>query len=219
MVTPRSHKLEVYTVLALLLAVFAVLVLGNELLSIHNRVPGGNYPIEHHDSWTRVWIFFGTAVVSLLLVWGFHRSERRLADLPSPKAVLGLALVPLGLSLFAGHYLSSLGWCCEVVLSLSYFFGFPFSFLLGNHGTDNAILDSVRRGVYADYTIVDALTRPGLVYSWSFRLYPFFLDLLFWANAVLICLSLLYLLRRRIATRTPAGEAASSAGRLLRKVK
>jgi hypothetical protein len=166
-----------FVTLPVLYAFFACFVLGNELLAISNRVPGGNFPIEHKFSWARVFLFCGGAVLSLLVVWIFVVRKHRHVFLPSLKFVVFFALCTTLVGVLS-NYSSVTGWCCEVFPTR--YFGFPFSFLRANE-------------------IIDLLSKRELteIIRNNFLAYPFFLDVLFWSNTVLVFLCMTAWLSQR----------------------
>ena len=151
----------------------ACIVLSNEVLAIFNRLPGGNFPIEHQASWARVFPFCGAAMVSAFMLWRLATRKRSKGILP-----------PFGLSMFAAalltlmstlsNYPSVIGWCCEVIPT--HYFGFPFSYIRG----------ASPLGVFFNPDV-------SLEIHHSFLPYPFLLDLVFWSSLVFIVLSLSFL--------------------------
>ncbi|MCE7858447.1 hypothetical protein FBQ99_14705 [Chloroflexi bacterium CFX2] len=173
----ENEKLKPFLVLAILQVVFACAVFLNELMSISNRVPGGNFPIEHKYSWDRVFFFCGGAIVSAMIAWIFRVKKPSKIFLPSLKSVLSLAFFLTMISVLSG-YESVTGWCCEV--SPTRYFGFPFSYIMG----------SSPLGIFAHFDLVRIL-------KYNFLSYQFFLDLLFWSNIMFIILGLLSLFLQR----------------------
>ena len=203
MPTFRLDKQTTFIAPASIQTLFAGLVLYNEWMSISNRVPGGNYPIEHQASWDRVYLYCCAAVFCLLVSWLFYSQKRWRNVLPSVPTLLATllpaALLLVGVGALLSHYLSYSGWCCEV--SHAYYFGFPFSFLRGSTWTlDRSVLQ------FAGYSIFDVLRQPGLASSWDFHSYKFFLDLLFWFNLAFIFRFLVSGLLQPAKTRQPVIE-------------
>jgi len=172
-----------YWLLGIIHALFAAGILLNELQSISNRVPGGNYPIEHQASWARVLLFCAAAVASCFVVWFFDHKRSWGAFFPPAGLVfLSGVLAALASTLFL-HYLSNIGWCCES--PIAFFFGFPFSFLLGSGGFDYAPLQPFKNSGLLKILFT---SQPQL--GWQFWTYEFFLDVLFWSSIAFVLLSL-----------------------------
>jgi hypothetical protein len=184
----KIGELNSFLVLAATQAVFACVILANELLAINNRFPGGNYPFEIRYSWTRVLLFFGGAIISLLVVWAIKSKKLSFILLPSLKSVLALAIFPTLFGLFA-VYLAFMGWCCEQ--PFGFFLGFPFSFVLGVAGFDHSILQ------YANYGLFEILTTSEFILNWKFLPYQFLLNFLFWSNIIFIFETLFFLVIQR----------------------
>jgi len=178
----NERRLKAFTTLALTQLVFAAIVLTNEQGSIGNRVPGGNFPIEHQSSWERVWLFCGVAVVGAIVAGIFHLRKQLMVYLPSFISVLCLAVIPLIAGAGFSHYFSFAGWCCET--PYGFFFGFPFSFLFGMAGFDRSLIQ------YSGLGFFEILKIPGLAIGWELLLYGFFLDFLFWSCIIFILLTL-----------------------------
>lgn len=161
-------KQKPFVVLAALHILSACLILGNELLAINNRVPGGNFPIEHRYSWARVMLFCGVAAVSVIVVWISVTRKDINIFLPTLPSVLLIATLVTFLSVLY-NYPAASGWCCEVFPTR--YFGFPFSYSSGDN-------------------FVDALSIPSgariIQYRFPYRL---LLDLLFWSSLAFILLS------------------------------
>jgi hypothetical protein len=184
MIKPKLEHDKTFLVLAITQTILASLILINELLATnpHNRVPGGYFPIEHHSSWARVCFFCGAAVIGLLISWIF-KSRKSLGFLPSVKSILLLSVLVSLLSIQLNSYFAEMGWCCEQ--PLAFFFGFPFSFMLGIAGYNHSALQQ-----YANYGLFQVLGSTELQIAWRFRPFQFFLDFLFWSNLILVLLSL-----------------------------
>jgi hypothetical protein len=198
----KFDKPKTFLALAATQTVFACMILINEIMSIFNAVPGGNYPIEHKDSWARVLLFCAVAVIGFLLAWRFN-SKKDLAILPSLNLVFLSAAIPTLASVLS-NYLAFLGWCCEQ--PLAFFFGLPFSFILDIVGFDYV---SLRQ--YENYSLVQILTASELPANWKFYSYQFLLDFLFWFNLVFVLVSLASLLIRH---RSTAIRSARDGGNL-----
>ena len=164
----------------------AGLVLINELWAISNRIPGGNFPIEHKFSWARVLLFCGIGIISSLVAWIFTREEHFSVLVPPLNLVLLIAAFATLLSLLS-NYPSVSGWCCEVYPT--HYFGFPFSYLNGN-------------SPFPDIQVSDL----AKVMKNLFRYFPYqlFLNLLFWANTsfIVLCLSSLFIQKGNVAQQS-----------------
>lgn len=185
----KTGKNNPFMALAVIQVVFACIILTNELLAINNRVPGGNYPIEIKSSWTRVLLFVGGAIISVLVAWVLNSKNQLLLHSPSLKSVLMLAVFPTSLSVLS-NYFAFMGWCCEQ--PLGYFFGFPFSFLLGVGGFDYSAMQP-----YENYGILEILYTSQPKVHWKFLQYQFFLDFLFWSNVIFVLLILVTLFMQK----------------------
>jgi hypothetical protein len=170
----NDEKLKPFLVLTLIYVAFAWTVFLNELLSIKNSVPGGNYPMEHEFSWARVLVFCSGAIISAVLILIFAVKKHLGMFLPSFRFILLFAVPPVLISIIS-NYPSVSGWCCEVFPTRYY--GFPFSYLRGNDL----------------FTAFSQLEFTNII-RYAFRPYPFFLDFLFWSNIVFVVLSLVSLL-------------------------
>ena len=163
-------KLNPFLILVSVQELFACMVFFNELYSIWNRYPGGNYPIEHKFSWVRVLLFCGNAILSAFVVWLYTKQKNLSNFFPSLKSVV-LVAIPLILISLLSNYPSVSGWCCEVFPTRYY--GFPFSFIRGNN-------------------LVETFMNSNLtnILNYNFLPYSFFLNFLFWSTAIfsLLCL-------------------------------
>jgi hypothetical protein len=172
-----------FMIFALMQTVFACLILTNEYAAVSRQLPMTSFPAEHQFSQGKVFLFCGVAVANLLAAWRFKLKQHLT---PSLAVVLSFA-VPLTTSgVFISHYLSVLGWCCES--PFTFYFGFPFSFMLGIAGFDYSIQQ------YGHFNLLQVLSDRGLTIAWKFLPYRFFLNLLFWSNIVFLFLSLASLL-------------------------
>jgi hypothetical protein len=176
MADAKIQKYKSITFLTLLSVISALIVLWNEWMSIRNRVPGGNYPIEHQSSWARVIIFCGVALISLLALWFFRKREVALR-LPLV-FVFFLTLLLVLAGLINSHYLSLAGWCCET--PCAFHFGYPFSSILAYTACNPTGLQ------VAQLNLFDVLNQPSWVFGWDVRLLPSFLNFLFWFNVILL---------------------------------
>jgi len=163
---------------------FAFVIFLNEIMAIYNRVPGGNYPIEHKSSWLKVIIFCSGAIISCFSLWFLDKRQKRGMLLHSPLLVLSLAFLATMSSTFFSHYLSSIGWCCEH--PLSFYFGFPFSYLLG---IGRFIYSEMQP--YENYNLMKILITSEPRVHWRLLPYEFFLSFLFWTNIVFAFLGLI----------------------------
>ena len=168
-----------FALLIMMQVLSAGTVLWNEIMSIHNRFPGGNYPIEHEGSWLRVILFSILMFLCPILLLIFTRKGSTPIKFPTVIRAFGLSLLPMASSIFVSHYLSWVGWCCET--SLAFHFGFPFSFLLAPVGFN---LSSVQP--YEDLSLIAVLQKPDLVYGWATSLPDLFLNILFWYSIALV---------------------------------
>lgn len=167
----KIGKLKFFLVLGTAQFIFACIVFLNELDAINHRFPGGSFPIEHEFSWARVFLFGGVAMSSLLAIWVFTARKELSIFLPSIKAVEFPAVV-ITLSSLLFSYESWAGWCCGAAMESIRYFGFPFSFIRADSLVE----------VFSNFDLPQILS------------YQFFLDLLFWSNAVFILLSSMSLL-------------------------
>lgn len=164
----KIGKLRFFLILGIAQFVFACLVFLNELDAIYHRFPGGSFPIEHEFSWAKVVLFCSVAIISLLVTWVFTAKKDLSVFLPSIKEVVFPAvLITLSGLLFS--YESWAGWCCGAAMETIRYFGFPFSFIRANSLVE----------------FLSNLDTPHIL-KYSFVSYQFFLDLLFWSNAVFI---------------------------------
>jgi hypothetical protein len=180
----RPQIFIVFTSLQLLVA---SLVVANETMAISRQFPMTNFPIEHVASGARVSLFYGIALIAILLAWHFARNKRLSALLPSFKVVSTIAIFATLAGLFLFHYLAYLGFCCET--PYAYFFGFPFSFLYGISGFDSSIQKLAHYGLY------EILIVPKMSLIWSVRFYPLIMDILFWLNIAFTFYGLVNLFR------------------------
>ena len=171
-------------------AFFALGILLNELMSIFNRIPGGNHPLERQSSWIKVLLFGAGAAGSCFVVWFFDAKKDWSAIFPPAGLVFLSALLATCVSTIFSHYLSSIGWCCES--PIAFFFGFPFSFLLGSGGFDYAALQP-----FANYDLLKLLSAAQPQVGWQFQPFEFFLDVLFWSSIAFVLLTLVSFWRRR----------------------
>lgn len=193
----KITKINPFWILVLTQALFAIVICGNEVVAIYNRVPGGNYPIEHRFSWVVVLLFCFGAGASCYLMWLFDVKKKWTAPLPSPAMDLLLAALTTILSAVFAHYLSIIGWCCEH--PLAFYFGFPFSYLLGI----GSFLFSEMLP-YKDYGLLKILATSHPQVGWQLLSYQFFLDFLFWSNTILVLLSLVTRFRQKRSLRGSA---------------
>ena len=171
------RKLKPFLVLVSTQVLFACFVFLNELASIWNRFPGGNFPIEHKFSWIRVLLFCGGAILSALAIWMFTTRKDLSIFLPTLKFVIFFAIFPTLFGVLS-NYPSVTGWCCEV--SPTRYYGFPFSYMRGNN-------------------LVETLSNFDLarIMKYNFLPYSFFLNFLFWSNIIFVLLGLFTLFRRK----------------------
>lgn len=168
-------------------------------MAIYNRVPGGNYPIEHKSSWLKVIIFCGGAIASCLIVWFVDSKKKRRALLPSPLLVLPIGVFLTLASTVFSHYLAFMGWCCEH--PLSFYFGFPFSYLLG---IGSFIYSEMQP--YENYGILKIIASSEPQVHWGFLPYEFFLNFLFWSNIIFVLFGLVLSFRQGNNLREQAKE-------------
>ncbi len=186
----KISKSRLFWILAITQTLFALVTFLNEVLAIYNRVPGGNYPIEHKSSWLKVAIFCSGAIISCFVIWLLDSKQKRGVLLPSPLLVLPLAIFPTLLSIVFSHYLSIIGWCCEH--PLSFYFGFPFSYLLG---MGSFIYSEMQP--YENYGLLKILITSEPQVHWRFLSYEFFLDFLFWSNIIFVLFGMVIFFRQK----------------------
>ena len=192
--SPETCKLKIshsrlFWLFAITQALFALVIFINEVMAIYNRVPGGNYPIEHKSSWLKVIIFCVGAIASCIAVRFLDSKKNGGLLLPSPFLVLPLGMLSTLASTIYSHYLSIIGWCCEQ--PLSFFFGFPFSYLLGI----GSIIYSEMQP-YENDGLLKILASSEPQVHWEFLPYEFFLSFLFWTNIILVFFGLVLFFRQ-----------------------
>jgi hypothetical protein len=199
----KTIKAKLFWIFVITQALFALVIFSNEVLSIFNRVPGGNYPIEHRLSFVVVLLFCFIAIASCCRMCLFDVENKQAAQLPSPAVVLFLAILTTILSAVFSHYLSPIGWCCES--PLTFYFGFPFSYLLGIGST---LFSEMLP--YKGYSLLKILSTSQPQVGWRFLPYQFFLDFLFWSNTFLVLLSFVRRLQQKRSLVEPAKEKIQS---------
>jgi hypothetical protein len=191
-----ANPKDFFLTLVLSQALFACLVLGVEIAGQSRWFPMTLFPNEHKGFWVKVTLYCVGAFLSVLVVWIFSAKKPSRAYMPSLKSVLLPGTVFTLSSVLISHYLSAWGWCCE---SRSvFYFGFPFSYLLGVGGYEYASLLP-----FENLSLFEVLGSPGLVEFWRIYPYQLFLDLLFWSNGVLVLTS--------VIRRLPVGKSKSIA--------
>jgi hypothetical protein len=185
----KINRLRLFWISAITQILFALVIFINEVMAIYNQVPGGNYPIEHKSSWLKVIIFCGGAIVTCFVVWLVDSKKKWEVLLPSPLLVLPLGIFSTLASTVFSHYLSAIGWCCEH--PLSFYFGFPFSYLLGIGGFIYSEMQP-----YENYGLLKILVNSQPQVHWNFMPYEFFLSFLFWSNIVFIFFGLVLFFRQ-----------------------
>lgn len=201
----KMKQQKYFIVIASLQVIFACIALINEFLAVSRQFPMTSFPAEHQQSWEKILVFCGSAIISVLAAW-FFNSRQHLT--PSLISVFLLATFLTLSGVFISHYLSVLGWCCES--AFTYYFGFPFSFVLGIGGFDYSIQQ------YGNFNFAEVLAHPELVTSWNFLPYHFYLSLLFWSNTGFLILSLasLPVSKIRIPRRQIKGHVQSESTRV-----
>ncbi len=174
----KTMKQTPFVALSAVHIVSACIILVNEILSIPNRVPGGNFPIEHKFSWARVLLFCGIGIASALIL-GVLATEKLWQVFPSLKLILLIATFATFMSVIF-NYPSVTGWCCEV--SPTRYFGFPFSFLSGDSVIDALPIPSERKIIHFQFPYIPVM---------------FLVDILFWSNLAFIVLSFISLLAQK----------------------
>ena len=186
----KIEERKYFITFAVVQVVFAFVILVNEFLAVSRKFPMDIFPIEHQSSWEKVLIYCGGAIMSIFVGWLFTSKQQISVFVPSLKFVLVLAAFLTLSSVFASHYLSVLGWCCES--RLTFYFGFPFSFVLGIGGYDYSLMPH-----YTNYAFLEVLNASELQAFWRFLPYQFFLNLLFWSNITFVFVSSISLLTQR----------------------
>ena len=186
----KIDKSKLFWSIAIMQTLFAVVIFLNEVMAIFNQVPGGNYPIEHKASWLKVTIFCSGAIISCFVIWFFDTKKKWSALLPSPLLVFPLAIFSTLSSTLFSHYLSIIGWCCEH--PLSFYFGFPFSYLLG---IGSFIYSEMQP--YENYGLLKILATSEPHVQWKFLPYEFFLGFLFWLNIIFVLSGLVIFFRQK----------------------
>lgn len=174
----KLGRLTFFKILTYIQVISALIVLMNEVMAINHKVPGGNFPIEHQFSWTRVILFCSSAVICFLATWVFNAKKELIRFLPSFQSTFLIAAFPILAGLGLSHYYSPIGWCCEPYYAFQ--FGFPFSFLLGLSEFGPSIKQ------FAGYSIFEVLTQSQLITYWEFLFHKFFLNSLFWSSIVFV---------------------------------
>lgn len=186
----KIEKQKYFIAFAVLQVIFACVILINEFLAVSRKFPMDIFPIEHKFSWERILLYCGGAIISIFVGWLFTSKQQLSVFVPSLKFVLVSAVFLTLSGVFASHYLSVLGWCCES--RLTFYFGFPFSFVLGIGGYDYSLMPH-----YTNYAFLEVLNDSELQAFWKFLPYQFFLNLLFWSNIIFIFASFSSLLVQR----------------------
>jgi hypothetical protein len=163
------------------LALIQLLLAGCSVINEANSVSSGPIPLEHVASCQRIILFSTCAVISVLASLAFFIIKPLSDSLPSFKVIFLISILPLALGIILSHYFSRLGFCCET--PYTYFFGFPFSGLIGIVG-DN--LSQLAYAHYSNYGLLDILFRSGLHLSWSIQPIHLFLNITFWLNSSFI---------------------------------
>jgi hypothetical protein len=185
----KISKSRLFWLFAITQTLFALVIFINEVMAIYNRVPGGNYPIEHKSSWLKVIIFCSGAIASFLMIRLLGSKKNWGLLLPSPFLVLPLGIFSTLASTVFSHYLSIIGWCCEH--PLSFYFGFPFSYLLG---IGSFIYSEMQP--YENYGLLKIIASTEPQVHWRFLPYEFFLSFLFWSNIIFVLLGLVLFFRQ-----------------------
>ena len=167
----KNGKPKFFLALGTAQLIFACIVFLHELYAINHSFPGGSFPIEHEYSWARVFLFCGMAIASLLAIWLFTTKNDLSILLPAIRYIpLFAVLITLGSLLLS--YESKAGWCCGAAMASMRYFGFPFSFMRADSLVE----------VFLNFDV-------SQIVKYNFMTYQFFLNLLFWSNAVIIFLS------------------------------
>lgn len=181
--TRASPPKDFLMVLVISQALFASLVLLVEVAGQSRWFPMTIFPNDHKDSWAKVILYCSGAFLSVFVVWLFTTKKPSNNTLPSLKLVLLPGAVLTLSSVLVWHYLSVWGWCCES--RPVFYFGFPFSFLLGIGDNYSSLLP------YKTLNLFEVLSSPHLTDFWRIYPYQLFLDFLFWTNAVLVFICLI----------------------------
>jgi len=181
----KIEKQNYFITSAMVQLFFACVVVINEFIAGSRQFPMTIFPMEHQASWGKSSLYFGGAITSILVAWIFTSKRRLNIFLPSLKPVLLFAVFSTLTSILTSHYLSVLGWCCES--PITFYFGFPFSFLRGVGGPDYSLMSQ-----YANYSFFAVLRASELQISWQFLPYRFFLNALFWSNMIFSTLSSIF---------------------------
>jgi hypothetical protein len=181
----KIEKQNYFITSAMVQLFFACVVVIKEFIAGSRQFPMTIFPMEHQASWGKSLLYFGAAIISILVAWSFTSKRRLHIFLPSLKPVLLFAAFPTLTSILTTHYLSVLGWCCES--PFTFYFGFPFSFLRGVGGPDYSLMSQ-----YSNYSFFAVLRASELQISWQFLPYPIFLNALFWSNMIFSFLSSIF---------------------------
>ena len=103
--------------------------------------------------------------------------------------IFGFSIFSTLASTVFSHYLSIIGWCCEH--PLSFYFGFPFSYLLG---IGSFIYSEMQP--YENYGLLKILASSEPQVHWRFLPYEFFLSFLFWSNIIFVFFGLVLFFRQ-----------------------
>ena len=190
--------------LVILQALLACWVLAVEIVGWSRWFPMDIFPNDHKASWAKVILYCTGAILSVLVVRRFTTKKQLNICLPSLKSVFSLGAVFTLFSIFISHYLSAWGWCCES--RLVFYFGFPFSYLLGVGGYDYPSLLP-----FENSSLFQVLSNPQLAEFWRVHPYKLFLDFLFWSNGVLVFTSVMRWLsfRKSNSIETVQGQVQS----------
>ncbi len=176
---------RVFIVFVILQALFACWVLLVEIAGQLRWFPMTIFPNEHKDSWAKVILYCIDTVLGVHLVWRFMVKKQLSIYFPSLKSVLLLGNVFTLSSLLFSHYASTWGWAGGAS-KLVFYFGFPFSFLLGVGGHDYPLVIH-----FENLNLFGVLANPQLTDFWRIYPYQFFLNFLFWSNSVLVFINAL----------------------------